>query len=137
MPAALQASRNALPKDSFVSGPAILPTDKGKGPSPQNFAEGWQNQNGDGHAGLFGPDRCDAVATVLAPKLRRIASPQSGVKQHGEPDALFSANRPVRLVPFEIVLGPCRKSTSLRPRRVFDAGGGTSLHMANIDCPTK
>ncbi len=139
-PAALQASRNTLPNDSFVNGRLFSPQMKARsahGPACRIFIKGRQDWNCDGYAGLFGPDRRHAVADMLAPKAHRIAATQPGIEQHAQPNALFGADRPMSLVSLHIVLGPYRKPGRLPPPRIFYAGRRIRLDVASIDRPAK
>ena len=139
-PAALHASRNTLPNNSFVSGAAALSADESEvcaWASLQDFVKGGQNRNGDGHAGLFGPDRRHAIADMLAPKVHRIAATQPGIEQHGQPNAFFGADGPALFVSLHIVLGPHRKPGGLRTCRILYAGRGIGLDVASIKSPAK
>src|SRR5258707_1621129 len=64
-PAALQASRNKFPKDSFVSGRPLSPQIKARsphGPGSKDSIKRRQDWKDDRDPGLFGPERRDTVA---------------------------------------------------------------------------
>jgi hypothetical protein len=138
-PAALQASLNKLPNDSLVRVPPFSPQMKAR----SAHGPACRTPSRTGRIGMvtvtpvFSVLSRYAVADMLAAEVHRIAPTQSGVEQHGQPNAFLGADGPTFFVLLHIVLGPHRKPGSLWPRRIFYAGRGIGPDVAGIESPAK